>query len=106
MGCTPGSWCQAIKTINTSAKVVGVDLLPMSELEGVDFYNCDARNSSFQRILREKYGNFDVIVSDMAPNFSGTLFETHEETVELNKYCLELILSQGSDESSLVMKTV
>ena len=53
----------------------------MKELEGVDFYNCDARNEKFQQILQEKYGKFDVIVSDMAPNFSGTLFETHEETI-------------------------
>ena len=42
----------------------------------------------------------------MAPNFSGTLFETHEETVELNKYCLELNLTQCSSNASLVMKTV
>lgn len=42
----------------------------------------------------------------MAPNFSGTLFETHEETIELNKYCLELALSQGSSNCTLVMKTI
>ena len=78
----------------------------MKDLQGVDFYQCDARNNSFQDILVEKYGKFDVIVSDMAPNFSGTLFETHEETIELNKLCLELTMSQGSENCSLVMKTV
>jgi 23S rRNA U2552 (ribose-2'-O)-methylase RlmE/FtsJ len=33
-------------------KVVAVDLLPMKEVEGVDFYNIDARNPSFHRLLK------------------------------------------------------
>jgi 23S rRNA U2552 (ribose-2'-O)-methylase RlmE/FtsJ len=42
----------------------------------------------------------------MAPNFSGTLFETHKESVLLNKLCLELCMVMGTDKCNLVMKTI
>lgn len=50
----------------------------MKEVENVNFYHSDARSLTLHRILKEKYGRFEVIISDMAPNFSGTLFETHK----------------------------
>ena len=42
----------------------------------------------------------------MAPNFSGTLFETHEEMIELNKCCLTLSLTHGAKDCFLIMKTL
>jgi len=42
----------------------------------------------------------------MAPNFSGTLFETHQAMVELNKCCLEISLQMATAKSNLVMKTI
>ena len=46
----------------------------MKELENVDFYQVDARSHTLHKILKKKYDKFQVIMSDMAPNFSGTLF--------------------------------
>lgn len=46
----------------------------MKEIEGIDFYQTDARSPVLHKILAEKYGSFGTIISDMAPNFSGTLF--------------------------------
>lgn len=43
-------------------------------------------------MLIEKYGHFDSIISDMAPNFTGVAFETHEEILGLNKMCVKLAL--------------
>lgn len=74
LGSAPGSWSQAVKTINPKAHIAAVDLLPMKELEGVDFYRADARSAVLHKLLTERYGPFDAIISDMAPNFSGTLF--------------------------------
>jgi 23S rRNA (uridine2552-2'-O)-methyltransferase len=42
----------------------------------------------------------------MAPNFSGTLFETHIGSLELNKLCLELCIALGTEQCNLVMKTI
>ncbi len=46
----------------------------MKEITGIDFYQTDARNEALHKLLMSKFGKFDLIVSDMAPNFSGTLF--------------------------------
>jgi 23S rRNA (uridine2552-2'-O)-methyltransferase len=74
LGSAPGSWSQAIKSICPNTKIAAVDLLPMKELDGVTFFNADARNTSLHRLLRQQFGEFEILVSDMAPNFSGTLF--------------------------------
>lgn len=70
------------------------------------FFQCDAREQKLHKILKEDFGKFDLIMSDMAPNFSGTLFETHQYMIELNRLCLSLCLLMGSDKASLVMKTL
>ncbi len=56
-------------------------------------------------MFKEKYGYFDSIISDMAPNFSGVGFETHEEILGLNKMCVKFALELSHDNCSLVMKT-
>jgi len=56
-------------------------LIKMTELEGVDFYQSDARSETLHKVLKQKYDSFEVIISDMAPNFSGTLFETHQSAM-------------------------
>lgn len=56
-------------------------------------------------MFRSKYGSFDSIISDMAPNFSGVAFETHEQILALNKMCVQLCLQLSHSNCSLVMKT-
>lgn len=50
----------------------------MREIEGVKIYRCDARSDKLLTELKKDYGEFNGVISDMAPNFSGTLFETHQ----------------------------
>lgn len=70
LGCAPGSWSQVLLN-KTNAKVVGVDLLDIAPLEGLDFYKGDFCDPEIQNLLAFKYGKFDLIVSDIAPNTSG-----------------------------------
>lgn len=56
-------------------------------------------------MLVRKYGGFDTIVSDMAPDFTGVGFETHREIVGLNVMCVKLALELTTENCSLVMKT-
>jgi 23S rRNA (uridine2552-2'-O)-methyltransferase len=70
LGCAPGGWSQVILK-ETDAKVVGVDLLDISPLNGLDFYLGDFCDEALQSILSKKYGKFDLIVSDIAPNATG-----------------------------------
>lgn len=70
LGCAPGGWSQ-ILLAKTKAKIAGVDLLDINPLEGLDFYKGDFCDPNIQNLLSSKYGKFDLIVSDIAPNTSG-----------------------------------
>lgn len=70
LGCAPGGWSQVLLQ-QTSAKVAGVDLLSITPLNGLEFIQGDFCSESVMLELSTKYYNFDLIVSDIAPNTSG-----------------------------------
>lgn len=78
----------------------------MGDIEGVDFYCIDARERELHRRLKNKYGRFELIVSDMAPDFGGQTHDTHLEILELNSLCVRLCFEMGAQLCSLVMKSV
>lgn len=51
----------------------------MKPIKGVSFYHCDARSKQLHQTIFERYGKFELIVSDMAPNFDGDSANTHIE---------------------------
>jgi 23S rRNA (uridine2552-2'-O)-methyltransferase len=70
LGCAPGGWSQVILK-NTDAKVVGVDLLEITPLNGLEFHLGDFCDEALQVTLSREYNKFDLIVSDIAPNTTG-----------------------------------
>lgn len=75
LGSAPGSWSQiAEKLIGDSGKIIALDLLPMGGLGGVDFIQGDFRDEAMQEKIRTLLGGrkVDVVMSDMAPNMSGS----------------------------------
>jgi len=69
LGCWPGSWLQAC--LRFKAFVVGVDLRK-TEIDGAETIIGDVTEGSVLEKI-ESYGEFDVVISDMAPNTSGRL---------------------------------
>ena len=82
LGSAPGAWSQyvrrklspqgaAVGTLN--GRIIGLDLLPMAPIEGVDFIQGDFREdevlAQLEALLEGR--KVDVVVSDMAPNLSG-----------------------------------
>lgn len=73
LGCWPGSWMQhAAKRVGEDGLVVGLDLAPVElslpswcESFVADVYELDPQT------LVDRYGNFDVVISDMAPKTIG-----------------------------------
>ena len=102
LGCAPGSWTQYIsekiqaKESNISnsgrgGKVIGIDLMEVEPIKGAIVYQCDAFSDELKTILeKEKVKNFDVIVSDMAPNTSGIFDVDQYASVELNLKALDI----------------
>ena len=82
LGSTPGAWSQYVRRRlspdgaavgELNGAIIGLDMLPMDPIEGVDFILGDFREEEVLVQLEEILGNrqVDVVISDMAPNLSG-----------------------------------
>jgi 23S rRNA (uridine2552-2'-O)-methyltransferase len=76
LGAAPGGWSQvAAKRIGAAdgkGRVVGIDLLEMGAVPGVDFMVLDFMDPKAPDLLKEKLGGAaDVVLSDMAANATG-----------------------------------
>jgi 23S rRNA (uridine2552-2'-O)-methyltransferase len=74
LGAAPGGWSQFVRPIlGKKSKLIALDILPMEQVEGVDFIRGDFREESVLEELTSALENapVDVVLSDMAPNLSG-----------------------------------
>lgn len=80
LGCWPGSWLQyAVRKAGDEATLVGVDLKPVELAlpSNVKTIAGDVMKLKLDRFV-ERYGRFDVVLSDMAPNTTGNKdFDIH-----------------------------
>ncbi|MCX9085372.1 MAG: 23S rRNA (uridine(2552)-2'-O)-methyltransferase [Candidatus Methanoperedens sp.] len=84
LGAAPGGWLQVAKELS-GGKVVGVDILPIEEIEGVDLIKGDIR---IDRIIEKIRGKIkkegaDVVLCDAAPNMSGSWSYDHARSIDL-----------------------
>lgn len=73
LGCWPGSWLQyAVRKAGPEATLVGIDLKPVElALPGnVHTFVGDVTKLKLERLV-ERFGRFDLVLSDMAPNTTG-----------------------------------
>ena len=73
LGAAPGGWAQiAARKVGAKGRVVGIDLLHIDPLPGVDFIELDFLDESAPAQLMELLGGpADVVMSDMAANTTG-----------------------------------
>ena len=74
LGCAPGGWCQVARKIApNNTRIIGMDILKMEEIEGVEFIQGDFREDSILEELLSLVGTdkIDLVMSDIAPNLSG-----------------------------------
>jgi 23S rRNA (uridine2552-2'-O)-methyltransferase len=73
LGAAPGGWSQvAAKRIGAQGRVVGIDILDMDEIPGVEFAKIDFLDPDAPDRLKEMLGGpADVVLSDMAANATG-----------------------------------
>ncbi len=73
LGAAPGGWAQiAARKVGAKGRVVGIDLLPIDPMPGVDFIELDFLDESAPGQLMELLGGpADVVMSDMAANTTG-----------------------------------
>jgi 23S rRNA (uridine2552-2'-O)-methyltransferase len=83
LGCAPGGWLQ-VAIQRGAGVVVGVDLLPVDPIAGVDIIEGDFTDPAMGATLIEHLGGPpDLVLSDMAPNTSGHRQTDHLRIVGL-----------------------
>jgi len=87
LGAAPGGWSQvAAKRVGApeQGRVVGIDILQMEPVAGVDFLHLDFLNHDAPEKLKAMLGGFaDVVLSDMAANATGHARTDHLKIMAL-----------------------
>lgn len=92
LGATPGGWSQvAAGIVGRAGLVVAVDLLELEPLPGVTFIRGDFFEDATWSALVAELGErrADIVLSDMAPNWSGVSVADQARAVGLAELALE-----------------
>jgi 23S rRNA (uridine2552-2'-O)-methyltransferase len=107
LGATPGGWSQVAATkVGRSGKVIGLDLLPLDPLAGVDFIQGDFREESVLKQLEALLENrlVGLVISDMAPNISGIPSADQARAMYLAELAMEFAVAHLTSEGSFLVK--
>ncbi len=87
LGAAPGGWSQiSVARVGAPArgKVVGIDILDMDNVPGMDFAKIDFLDDDAPEKLKDMLGGpADVVLSDMAANATGHKQTDHLRTMNL-----------------------
>ncbi|WP_421238751.1 23S rRNA (uridine(2552)-2'-O)-methyltransferase RlmE [Aeromonas enteropelogenes] len=107
LGAAPGGWSQfAVEQVGESGRVIACDILPMDPIAGVDFLQGDFREETVLGALLERVGpdKVDVVMSDMAPNMSGTQQVDQARAMYLVELALDMCNQVLHSDGSFVVK--
>jgi 23S rRNA (uridine2552-2'-O)-methyltransferase len=107
LGAAPGAWSQfARSVVGTRGRVVAVDLLPMPPLAGVEFIQGDFRDETTLNELLARLAGAPValVLSDMAPNMTGTRVVDQPRAMHLAELALDFASQVLRPGGSMVVK--
>ena len=93
LGSAPGSWSQYVtEKLKGRARIVAVDLLPMDSLPDVEFVQGDFQDDEiFEQLLQAVGdGGADLVMSDIAPNITGTKAVDQPRSMYLVELALDM----------------
>ncbi len=106
LGAAPGGWCQyAARKLKGNGVIIGLDLLPIEPLDHVSLIEGDFLETKVLDQLSDKLDNkpVDLVLSDMAPNFSGIRDADLARSYELAELALDFAVQHlGKDGAFLV----
>lgn len=107
LGAAPGGWSQfASQLIGKKDKLIALDILAMEPLEGVDFIQGDFREEAVLNELHALLAGAPVhlVMSDMAPNMSGTKGVDQPRALYLGELALDTARTVLTKEGSFLVK--
>lgn len=105
LGAAPGSWSMyALKRIGTSGKLLAIDLSEISTPLGANaiVVRGDALSLSTEEL--KIFAPYDVVLSDMAPNTTGSKVADQARSFELLMRAVEIAKALGAPGSAFVGK--
>lgn len=91
LGAAPGGWSQvAAGLVGVKGVVVATDILAMDPIANVSFIQGDFREEAiYQQLLGEIGSDLSLVLSDMAPNMSGTRGVDQSKAMYLSELALD-----------------
>ena len=111
LGSSPGSWSQFASKEIMKGKILAVDILPMEEIDNVDFINGDFLDKNISEKIKKYFSRkADIVLSDMASNTSGNkeldAYRTGELCLNSMNLSKEILGDSGVFLSKLFMGSV
>jgi 23S rRNA (uridine2552-2'-O)-methyltransferase len=107
VGSAPGSWSQYVSRIlKGRGRIVAVDILPMDSLPDVEFIQGDFLDDAVFEQMLEAIGDsgVDLVMSDIAPNITGTRVVDQPRSMYLVELALDLARKVLKPGGSFVCK--
>ena len=107
LGSAPGGWSQvAAKLVGAKGRILATDILPMDSLAQVDFVQGDFTEQSTvdQLLAWLDGGQFDLIVSDIAPNITGIDSADQASSMYLVELALDFVRRALEPKGDFVVK--
>ena len=108
LGAAPGGWSQVLtKKIGLKGKVVGIDLLEVAPIKGIDFIQGDFMQEEILNEMVDKLENkpVDLVISDMAPNISGIKMVDQQKAIYLNELAFDFATKHLKQNGSFLVKS-
>ncbi|MFX1276733.1 MAG: RlmE family RNA methyltransferase [Promethearchaeota archaeon] len=119
LGSTPGSWLQVARQIaeenlekyndgfyhKDHFRILGVDIKPISPIEGVNTIRMDFTSQGFMDEIRNYFGkNVDLLLSDASIKKSGIKFSDDINQIKLCYKILDIAKKFLKQKGSMVLK--
>jgi 23S rRNA (uridine2552-2'-O)-methyltransferase len=107
LGAAPGGWSQYAKQfLGDQCQILALDILEMEPIVGVEFIQGDFREQAvFDQLMQALEGKrVDLVMSDMAPNMSGSKGVDQPRSLYLGELALEMAQSVLAKDGAFLVK--
>lgn len=105
LGAAPGSWSlYASERVGPTGHVYAIDIKPLQQAFGPNVKVLEGDALSLDSAVLAEHAPYDVVLSDMAPNTSGSKLADQARSTELFLRALEVAIAHGKPGSHFVAK--
>ena len=105
LGAAPGSWSlYASERVGPTGHVYAIDIKPIQQAFGENVKVLEGDALSLDSEILAAHAPYDVVLSDMAPNTSGSKFQDQTRSTELFLRALDVAIAHGKPGSHFAAK--